>query len=227
MEVTDLRPGDIMCGPIDGFIPGVIPVAAGQLATAPLRHVLTWRTWWGYRHSATVTKAAVAPDDGLWGISEWPLIGQAMPRGFEEVPLHPDQWNDRYLFIRPAYQPGQADEVARHAQQMARRRVRYGWADYAAIPAHRWHIPVPHLDAFISATDADGYPRRAICSQAVDAQLALAGFHLFTDGRLFGDVTPAGLYLRLLELVPEALLPPGGNIVRRPVEFGGVPRRLL
>ena len=63
----------------------------------------------------------------------------------------------------------------------------YSWADYAAIAAHRLHIPFPHLKAYIASTG------HQICSQLVDQSYMDAGVHLFRDGRWPGMVTPADL----------------------------------
>jgi hypothetical protein len=211
--MADLRPGDIMCGPIGGFIPGVVPVGAGEVALMPWKQQLRFETYWRIRHIAVVTQA-----------QEFAVrIGQAMPSGFEEVQLGMDRWTDGHVFIRPPYRPlglaagpaspesgrTQGDDVADHAREMARRKIPYGWLDYAAIPAHRLHLPVPHLDAFIAATDPDGYPRRAICSQAGDACLTMAGYHLFADGRLPQDVTPADVYLQLITTPGAMVIRPG------------------
>jgi cell wall-associated NlpC family hydrolase len=64
----------------------------------------------------------------------------------------------------------------------------YSWLDYAAIAAHRFHIPAPGLRRYIAATG------HMICSQLVAQCYDDAGVHLFTDGRWPGSVTPADLY---------------------------------
>jgi hypothetical protein len=68
----------------------------------------------------------------------------------------------------------------------------YSFLDYAALAAHRLHIPAPHLKTYIAST------RHQICSQLVDQCYADADVHLFDDGRWPGYVTPADL-ARLLE----------------------------
>lgn len=224
---TDLRPGDLMFGPIGGLVPGVIPVGAGQVALAPWKTRLSWRKWWRMRHAATVTHAAAEPAARTMMDPSGVLIAQAMPSGFEEVPLGSHRWTPDYVFIRPPYGPGQAAEVAEHAIRMAMRKVPYGFEDYAAIGAHRAHLPVPHLDAFISRVDADGYPRRSICSQAVDAQLTLAGFRVFADDRLSQDVVPSELYLRLVTWPGATIIRPGSPTIRLTIPArltGGEPR---
>jgi hypothetical protein len=69
--------------------------------------------------------------------------------------------------------------------------VGYGWLDYLALAAHRFHLPVPGLRRYIANS------RRMICSQLVDQAYADAGVPLFADGRWPGYVTPADLFNRL------------------------------
>lgn len=71
--------------------------------------------------------------------------------------------------------------------------VGYSAAEYFAIAAHRFRLPVPGLRAYI----ADSH--RMICSQLVDQCYADAGVRLFQDGRWPGWVTPADLYWLLGE----------------------------
>ncbi|MFE3866309.1 hypothetical protein ACFXPT_38835 [Streptomyces goshikiensis] len=66
--------------------------------------------------------------------------------------------------------------------------VPYGFLDYAAIAAHRLHLPVPGLRRCIASS------RQQICSQLVDQCYKDAGVDLFTDGRWSGYVTPGALY---------------------------------
>jgi hypothetical protein len=64
----------------------------------------------------------------------------------------------------------------------------YSFADYGAIAAHRFHLPLPDLKNFIATS------KHMICSQFVDQCYDDAGLHLFTDGRWPGYVTPGDLY---------------------------------
>jgi hypothetical protein len=64
----------------------------------------------------------------------------------------------------------------------------YSFADYAALAAHRLHIPAPGLRSYIKASG------HAICSQLADRAAYRGGWHLFADRRWEGDVTPADLY---------------------------------
>lgn len=63
----------------------------------------------------------------------------------------------------------------------------YSALDYFALAAHRLHLPIPGLQAYIAATG------HQICSQLCDYIYTEAGVHLFSDGRWPGYVTPADL----------------------------------
>jgi len=66
--------------------------------------------------------------------------------------------------------------------------VPYSFLDYAAIAAHRLHVPgAILLRRYVRST------KHLICSQLVDAAYARAGVHLFDDGRWPGYVTPSEL----------------------------------
>jgi len=65
--------------------------------------------------------------------------------------------------------------------------IGYSAADYFALAARRFHVPVPGLKDYIASSG------RLICSQLVDWCYAQAGVRLFTDGRWPGYVTPADL----------------------------------
>lgn len=65
--------------------------------------------------------------------------------------------------------------------------VPYSVLDYGALALRRFHIPTPHLRAYIRRT------RSMICSQLADAAADNGGWHLFNDGRWSGDVTPGDL----------------------------------
>ena len=78
----------------------------------------------------------------------------------------------------------------------------YGWLDYAALAAHRLHIPAPGLRGFIASTDS------MICSQLVDAAYQAAGVQLFSDGRWDGYVTPGALANLILARQLGAVMTP-------------------
>jgi hypothetical protein len=233
--LADLRPGDLGFGPISG-IAGV-GVRVGELTVAPFDHWPTWRSWRKVAHCGTVTEAAtpgwtptVGPLFDGQNMSHGPKFAQAMPSGFEIVTMGAEHWTADWIYLRPNYAPpmtgtryrtgekillgvGQADNVAAIAQRMARKEIRYGFEDYAAIAVHRAGIHPKDLDDFIARVDPDGDPFRAICSQAVDGQLTLSGGlsggHVFADGRLPQDVTPSELFIRVLEIGVAYVFRPG------------------
>lgn len=237
--LSDLQPGDQMFGPISGAT-GVF-VGAGMVAVAPWKHRLSWKTWWRIRHCATVTQAAgasmIGPDRGSQVAQTMPMVAQAMPSGYEEREIGAEHWTSDYVYIRPKWlHAEQAEVVAELAREMARRKIPYAFEDYAAIAAHRAGLPVPHLDDFISRTDADGYPLRSICSQGCDAQMSLSGGlvlddaglgHVFADGRLAQDVVPAELYLLLLTLPGSKIIRPGWTEVTATGRLGTIPGAML
>ncbi|WP_030272755.1 hypothetical protein [Streptomyces sp. NRRL B-24484] len=66
--------------------------------------------------------------------------------------------------------------------------VPYSAADYFALAAHRFRLPIgPLIKGYVASS------RHMICSQLVDQCYLDAGVHLFSDGRWPGYVTPADL----------------------------------
>lgn len=63
----------------------------------------------------------------------------------------------------------------------------YSAADYFAIAAHRFRLPVPWLRRFVASS------KHLICSALVDKVYQDAGVQLFRDSRWDGYVTPADL----------------------------------
>lgn len=66
--------------------------------------------------------------------------------------------------------------------------VPYSFLDYAALGAHRLHVPAPGLRTYIESTG------HMLCSQLVDRIYLDAGVHLFRDERWAGYVTPMALW---------------------------------
>jgi hypothetical protein len=81
--------------------------------------------------------------------------------------------------------------IVENAQRYLARKIGYSWLDYAALVEHHYNIPNPGLQQFIAST------KHMICSQLVDECYLEAGYHLFTDDRWPGYVTPGDLYIRL------------------------------
>lgn len=192
--MTDLalvRPGDI--GFMDmGGVTGVGIWAAQRIVdnTVPSEYRV--------RHVLVVTEA------------EWdrgnvfaPKAVQAMPHGAEEIELTPERHGDT-IFVRPAY-----DEVwGNMAERVAAAACRYvdtpySFLDYAAIAARHLEARKPTdrtpFDRYITSTG------HMICSQLADQAMSDAGWHVFDDGRLPQDVTPAALYRQML-LMPHTIV---------------------
>lgn len=109
-------------------------------------------------------------------------IVEAQPGGAVWTELHYTNihWSDHFLTRDQRW------SIAKAAHSMLG--TRYGWADIAALSFACAGIRSHAIDKRIERTD------RLICSQLVDKAYELAGLHLFTDGRLPGEVTPGDLY---------------------------------
>lgn len=192
-SLADLREGDIAFGPIHGLTGAGVGVA--QLALATVEPGLIWRQgpgeWFRKRHCGVITGAGDAP-----------RMVQAMPGGAEEIELWPEtHWTPEWVFIRPNYsfaldQAGRAAEWAR-----AHIGTPYDFLTYGAIPLYRAGLHTASIEHIISDTGT------MMCSRLVDAALAGAGYHLFNDGRLPGNVTPSEAYRQLRKLPHSVLLP--------------------
>lgn len=221
VRMADLLPGDIMFGPIGGLIPGVFPVGIGQLLLAGRTQRMTWRRWWEIRHVGMVVEASQQlPPGSLWknhphetGIIIAPELVQAVPRGAERIEMRQwKHWTLRHVYIRPAYRHDD-DEALGHqvptqafdAVWAAKKYVGtpYNFLTYGKLAASKLGLPISRrvLERWISTR------RDMMCSQLVDQALADAGYHVFDDGRLPQDVTPADLYLGLLALPGQWCLP--------------------
>lgn len=124
-------------------------------------------------HAFVVTENDPAGDTGPW-------IVEAMPGGAQHVVnWHPD--------VKWLVCPNTRRQAVANAA-LACVGTGYSWADYGMIALHRFHIPTPHLKAFIASSG------HMICSQLADHAAMAGGWHLFDDGRWEGDVTPGDLY---------------------------------
>lgn len=110
-------------------------------------------------------------------------IVEAEPGGALHSPLSRYAAND-VVWLRCPPESGKA--VATAALGLIG--VPYSFADYTALALHRFHIPTPHLKKFIESSG------HLICSQLCDRAASRGGWHLFSDGRWSGDVTPGDLY---------------------------------
>lgn len=205
MSLARLRPGDIGFGPIRGGLG--FGIGAAQLTLAAAEPGLIWRTgvreWWHIRHVLVITEAAQEGYGRSPVKGDGPKAVQAMPRGAEEITLDLGHCTSDWTYIRPAYTLPLCNgtDVAEAARGYIG--TPYNFATYAAIPAHRAHIPVPHLDRYISSR------RHMMCSQLADQCLSDAGWHVFEDGRLPQDVTPSELFRAMLVGFTEMIWRPG------------------
>lgn len=195
---SELRSGDIMFSGMDGIVPGVFPVAAGQVALFLTRRwwrmVRTIRQWFHIRHVGVVGGHPGVGFD----------IVQAMPKGVERAPFQRSRhWTPGHVYVRPDYFP-----------------VDVWGVDVALCATHYLGTPYNFLTYLKLAAGAfrmrltEGWLRRhmstradMMCSQHVDQSLADAGYHVFDDGRLPQDVVPAELFDALISRPGWFLIP--------------------
>jgi uncharacterized protein YycO len=115
---------------------------------------------------------------------------EAEPGGAQVAPL--SEYDDReVLYVSPAgLTPAQRKAICDCALKY--KGVPYSFADYAALAAHRLHVPAPGLRSYIQSTG------HQICSQLVDRAYLDAGVHLFNDKRWPGYVTPMAIAAELM-----------------------------
>lgn len=203
-SLADLRPGDILFGPIGGLVPGVFPVGLGQLALGEVFRAGRMSV----RHVGIVVEASqhLPPGSDYRGVSyetgviTAPRLAQAMPRGAEEIELRiGTHWTPRHAYLRlPEDYPGQATDAAAIARLMVEAGTPYSFASYASLALWRWGMRIDRLERWINrrrpealklpnwsnGPDAPLYPGwtrggrlpvEAICSVLVDQAWTLAG----------------------------------------------------
>lgn len=208
---ADLRPGDIMFGPITGAVG--LGVALGQLLLGEGFRVGEL----SIRHVAIVTHAF-----NLEASQDLEMV-EAMPRGARtwssgmpgEWPS--TRWNDHYAYVRlPEDYPGQAKDAAAIARLMVLEGVSYSFASYLALALWRWGLKTPRLERWINRRrpPVDFYslqpvlaargepteiqlPQEAICSVLVDQAWSLAGKRVM-EGVARQCVTPGAMAGQLL-----------------------------
>lgn len=182
-EPSQLRRGDLMFGPIHHVTGLGIGAAQVVLAAAEPGLIvrLGVRKWWRYRHTGVVSEQG-----------ERPRLVQAMPGGAEEVDINAGRWTGEYVYLRPTYAPGQGDEIADAAQSFIG--TPYDFLTYGAIPAYRRGVRTERIKQIISGTDT------MMCSRLLDAACAQGRWHLFSDERLPGDVTPSEAFRRVVAM---------------------------
>lgn len=192
--LIDLRAGDIM------FSRRLSPKAVE--VGVRLGQVILGET--GYpQHVGVVVEPAriLTPWDGATypGEEAGPRLVQAMPHGAEEVELGPEFWTADHVFLRPNYRSEYtAPAVARAARRYVG--VPYSFADYLAIAGVHLGVRNGPIRRYVTTS------KHMICSQLADQALSDAGWHVFADGRLPQDVTPAALYAKMMEDKPAAIL---------------------
>lgn len=214
ITLADLRPGDIIFGPINQPLIVRIIVRMGQWLLAGRRARLSYRRWRKINHVLIVTQGGAAPK-----------AVQAMPRGAEEIELTEKHWTSDYVVVRPAYGTPQRLEgltrlsAADQGFRVARAACSYigtpyGFLTYAALLAeHVLPGRQERLAAYISSR------KEMICSQLADQALCDAGFHVFTDGRLPQDVVPAELFRAILDMPGTQYVMGGLSLAWRPGEW--------
>lgn len=185
-SLDDLRPGDIGFGPIGGRVGlGVRIALAIADGGGPYQHV--------YMVTEGCVKSYESPGFSLDEYSG-PWAVEAMPRGAVKVDIS-SRWTKDFCYIRPDYlDETQALQAASIAEGLIG--TPYSYLDYLALAAHHMHLPVSHLDKFITTS------KHMICSQLVDYCLTQANWHTFNDHRLSQDVTPSAFYNELTRRRP-------------------------
>lgn len=210
-RLEDVRPGDIMLGPIGGLVG--LGVGLGQLALGEAFRA--GRT--SIRHAGIVVEASrTEPPSEEWptGVITKPRLVQAMPHGAEEVGMmYETHWTPRHAYVRLLEDyPGQAEDAAAIARLMVTEGVAYSPASYLALAAYRWGYEAPRLTEWIGRRRPEildvashqpvllargepvevQLPMEAICSVLVDQAWSLAGKRVMV-GVAHQAVTPGAL----------------------------------
>lgn len=209
-EMSDLRPGDIGFGPIDGGA-GVL-VSAGQLLLAERVRIKAVKI----DHVFVVVSAS---NDPAFPSRVYPNVVEAMPGGARCVTAI-DRWTNRYAYVRPDYDvlrsfaTGNAEQHLHVAEMLetfdlgcavageATKLIGtpYSILDYTALAMLNHSIDqiIPEwLEKRIRQRVTDS--GHMICSQLADQAMTRAGYPVFDDGRISQDVTPGALFERLLD----------------------------
>lgn len=195
------------------FAPGVtaaMPSPGDIFVVVPASHVFRWISLGEKIIDSDLIRRRKASDLPIYGhagiasryVKDKLYIVQAEPHGAQEVPWEEYWGGSVHLWstgILPSC-PGAAKAALQYAgyehrgfgkYAKVRPGVPYSFADYGAIAAHRYHVPVPGLQQYIASTGHE------ICSQLADQCRLDGGSHLFTDGRWPGYVTPLDIGLLL------------------------------
>lgn len=221
-SLADVRPGDICITTMGGFIPGVFPVAAGQLLLKDGFRVGPFRADHVLMCVEQPRCRCGTPETADGGACEWhaarrdspraprprsPRAVQAMPRGAEEIALTPDKhWTDGAVWFRlPEDYPGQAEDAAAIARLFVSEKVPYSFLSYLALAAWSRGLKAERLERWIdrrrelySVCEAGEFrlPQEAICSVLVDQSWSLAGKRVI-EGVARQCVTPGMMAIQL------------------------------
>lgn len=211
-SLADLRPGDLLFGPIGGAVG--IGVGLGQLALGEAFRVGRL----SIRHVGVVVESMDYVGPELAG----PFLVQAMPHGAEEIEMtKAGHWTPRHAYVRlPEDYPGQALDAAAIARLMVSEGVAYSPASYLALAFWRWGLKTPRLEEWIgrrrqpvmvsntwgragwdrsAGADPVRLPCEAICSVLADQSWSLTGKRIMV-GVPHQVVTPGALAARLLSM---------------------------
>lgn len=218
-SLADLRPGDLMFGPIGGPVGAF--VGLGQLILGEgfrvgkmsIRHV-------GVVVEAGRTLKSPSIDGTGTAFIHMAKLVQAMPSGAEEITITENtHWTPRHAYARlPEDYPGQAEDAAAIARAMIG--TPYSFASYAALALWRAGLKAERLEKWIDRRQMpklmplpsgkgfqhDGtredlasfkLPCEAICSVLADQAWTLAGKKVM-EGVAHQCVTPGALATRLI-----------------------------
>lgn len=212
-SLADLTPGMIGFTNIGGFIPGLFPVKAGQLAIGESARI-------GRR---SFDHVLICVEAGGWGMTyvedlgTWvePRAVQAMPRGAEEIELTPEKhWNTSTTWFRlPEDYPGQAEDAAAIARLFVSEKVPYSFLSYLALAAWSRGLKAERLARWVARkrtyvgpqalpsgsimSSTGQIPMEAICSVLADQSWTLTGKTVMRGTRP-QIVTPGALGARLI-----------------------------
>lgn len=167
-STAEPRPGDLWVANTGN---GPIAKAIRGLTDSPVNHA------GGY-----------LPDGLIWEAQPWGPKVKGQPRT-HGLRVGPNYYPDGMLIPVPMpLDVTQRQQVA--AVALAFRGMKYNFLDIAVLGLNRT-LHVPLTDALRRYLANPGH---LMCSQADDLVMQAVGVHLFTDGRLAGDVTPGDLY---------------------------------
>lgn len=198
--MEQLRPGDVGFGNIGGAA-GALIWAGQKIVDATSREESKFKHVFVVVGALSVHTRADEPHS--------PRIVQAMPSGAECIEIGAEHWSPYFVYIRPRYSPhmtGMAQDVAAAAMNYVG--TPYSFLDYVAIAGLHVGIRNGPVRRYVKSTG------HQICSQLVDQAMSDAGWHVFDDGRLSQDVTPAALYRKMMTMPGQYIM--GGTNVWRP-----------